>query len=68
MHPTPSYACTAGTSICATFSTCATRDKVTTEYSGTVAQFFQLVHTGDYVQLDVLCEVYFRQLKYTYSG
>ena len=32
-------------------------DKVTTEYRGIVAQSFQLVHTGDYVELDVPCEV-----------
>eukprot|EP00731_Ephydatia_muelleri_P006511 Em0003g759a len=34
-------------------------DKVTTECRGIVAQSFQLVHTGDYVELDVPCELKF---------
>ena len=32
-------------------------DKVPTEYGGIMAQSFQLVHAGDYVELDVPCEV-----------
>eukprot|EP00731_Ephydatia_muelleri_P021815 Em0014g406a len=34
-------------------------DKVTTECRGIVAQSFQLIHTGDYVELDVPCELKF---------
>eukprot|EP00731_Ephydatia_muelleri_P012809 Em0007g119a len=34
-------------------------DKVTKECRGIVAQSFQLVHTGDYVELDVPCELKF---------
>ncbi|KAL5484433.1 hypothetical protein EMCRGX_G020930 [Ephydatia muelleri] len=34
-------------------------DKVTTECRGIVAQSFQLLHTGDYVELDVPCELKF---------